>query len=322
MSKEKKLIVGSRNSRMALAQTNEFISVFLEANHSFKAENIEIKPIATSGDINQKDRLDLIGGKGLFVKEIERKLLNKEIDVAVHSMKDVPTVMTPGLKIASWLARGDEREVLIGDTNKTLMELEPGSIVGTSSIRRRSQVLSLRRDLYIKIIRGNVDTRIRKLDQGQYTALILGFGGIKRLRLEDRVAQIFSTNEILPPACQASIGVQTINEDSELINLIANTNHKNTSIIGLAERKVLETLEANCNSPIGVFASIKNEEIITIKVELFNHDGNEKYTATVSGIIENYVSLACDVGNKIIDQVGLEYIKKLDNLKNDFNYSP
>ena len=109
MNKEKKLIVGSRNSRMALAQTNEFISVFLEANHSFKAENIEIKPIATSGDINQKDRLDLIGGKGLFVKEIERKLLNKEIDVAVHSMKDVPTVMTPGLKIASWLARGDER---------------------------------------------------------------------------------------------------------------------------------------------------------------------------------------------------------------------
>jgi hydroxymethylbilane synthase len=322
MSKEKKLIVGSRNSRMALAQTNEFISVFLEANHSFKAENIEIKPIATSGDINQKDRLDLIGGKGLFVKEIERKLLNKEIDVAVHSMKDVPTVMTPGLKIASWLTRGDEREVLIGDTNKTLMELEPGSIVGTSSIRRRSQVLSLRRDLYIKIIRGNVDTRIRKLDQGQYTALILGFGGIKRLQLEDRVAQIFSTNEILPPACQASIGVQTINEDSELINLIANTNHKNTSIIGLAERKVLETLEANCNSPIGVFASIKNEEIITIKVELFNHDGNEKYTAAVSGIIEDYVSLACDVGNKIIDQVGLEYIKKLDNLKNDFNYSP
>jgi hydroxymethylbilane synthase len=322
MSKEKKLIVGSRNSRMALAQTNEFISVFLEANHSFKAENIEIKPIATSGDINQKDRLDLIGGKGLFVKEIERKLLNKEIDVAVHSMKDVPTVMTPGLKIASWLTRGDEREVLIGDTNKTLMELEPGSIVGTSSIRRRSQVLSLRRDLCIKIIRGNVDTRIRKLDQGQYTALILGFGGIKRLQLEDRVAQIFSTNEILPPACQASIGVQTINEDSELINLIANTNHKNTSIIGLAERKVLETLEANCNSPIGVFASIKNEEIITIKVELFNHDGNEKYTAAVSGIIEDYVSLACDVGNKIIDQVGLEYIKKLDNLKNDFNYSP
>jgi hydroxymethylbilane synthase len=307
---------------MALAQTNEFISVFLEANHSFKAENIEIKPIATSGDINQKDRLDLIGGKGLFVKEIERKLLNKEIDVAVHSMKDVPTVMTPGLKIASWLTRGDEREVLIGDTNKTLMELEPGSIVGTSSIRRRSQVLSLRRDLYIKIIRGNVDTRIRKLDEGQYTALILGYGGIKRLGLKDRVAQIFSTNEILPPACQASIGVQTVNEDSELMNLITNTNHKNTSIIGLAERKVLETLEANCNSPIGVFASIRNKKIIKIKAELFNHDGNEKYTAEVSGTIKDYISLAYDVGNKIIDQVGLEYIKKLDDLKNDFNYSP
>jgi hydroxymethylbilane synthase len=307
---------------MAIAQTNEFISAFLETNHSFKPENIEIKPIATSGDINQKDRLDLIGGKGLFVKEIEHKLLNKEVDVAVHSMKDVPTIMTPGLKIAAWLARGDEREVLIGNTNKTIMELEPGSIVGTSSIRRRSQVLSLRRDLYIKIIRGNVDTRIRKLDQGQYTALILGYGGIKRLGLENRVAQIFSTNEILPPACQASIGLQTINEDSELINMIAKTNHKKSSIIGLAERKVLETLDANCNSPIGVFASIKNKEIITIRVELFNHDGNEKHTTELSGKIKDHITLACDVGNKIIDQVGLEYIKKLDELKNDFNYSP
>ena len=322
MNKEKKLIVGSRNSRMALAQTNEFISAFLRENADFNRENIEIRPVTTSGDANQKDRLDQIGGKGLFVKEIELMLLNKEIDVAVHSMKDVPTIMTPGLKIASWLSRGDEREVLIGEANKTIMELDPGSIIGTSSIRRRSQVLSLRRDLYIKIIRGNVDTRIKKLDQGEYTALILGYGGIKRLGLEDRIAHIFSINEILPPACQAAIGVQTINEDSELIKSIANTNHKDTSIIGLAERKVLQTLEVNCNSPVGVLASIKNKNLITIKAELFSHDGNEKYTAAISGPIKDYVSLAYDVGSKIIDQVGFDYIKKLDNLKNDFNYTP
>ena len=134
MSKEKKLIVGSRNSRMALAQTNEFIDAFLIENTDFNRENIEIRPVTTSGDINQKDRLDLIGGKGLFVKEIEQMLLDREIDVAVHSMKDMPTIMTTGLKVAAWLQRGDEREVLISNQNQTLAELQKNSIIGRSVI--------------------------------------------------------------------------------------------------------------------------------------------------------------------------------------------
>ena len=163
MSKEKKLIVGSRNSRMALAQTNEFIDAFLIENTDFNRENIEIRPVTTSGDINQKDRLDLIGGKGLFVKEIEQMLLDREIDVAVHSMKDMPTIMTAGLKVAAWLQRGDAREVLISNQNQTLADLTKNSIIGTSSIRRRSQVLNIRTDLCIKLIRGNVDTRIQNL---------------------------------------------------------------------------------------------------------------------------------------------------------------
>ena len=322
MNSEKKLIVGSRNSRMALAQTNEFIEAFLKENSDFNRENIQIKPIITSGDINQKDRLDLIGGKGLFVKEIEQMLLDKEIDAAVHSMKDMPTILTPGLKITAWLSRGDEREVLIGDQNQTIMQLKPNSVIGTSSIRRRSQVLNLRSDLCIKLIRGNVDTRIQKLDQGQYNALILGYGGIKRLGLENRATQVFSTSEILPPACQASIGVQTLDGDSELINLISNTNHKSSSIIGTAERKVLEILQVNCNSPIGVFAFIDNKNFFTIKAELFSHNGLEKYVAKASGKLEESINLANKVGNIIIDEVGLGFIKELDNLKNDFNYSP
>lgn len=322
MSSMKKLVIGSRSSRMAIAQSNEFVNTFLNYNKDFKAENIEIRPITTSGDINQKDRLDLIGGKGLFVKEIERKLLNKEIDVAVHSMKDMPTIMTPGLKIASWLPRGDEREALIGNEKKTIMELQPKSIIGTSSIRRRSQVLSLRKDLHIKLIRGNVDTRISKLDQGEYDALILGYGGIKRLGLESRVVQIFSKNEILPPSCQASIGIQTIDEDNELVRLISNTNHEEASLIGLTERKVLETIQANCNSPIGVYAFINDNKSLTIKTELFSHDGEEKFTAEISGELEESINLGYKVGNMIIDQVGLDYIKELDNLKNDFNYTP
>jgi len=322
MTKEKKLIVGSRNSRMALAQTNEFIDAFLRENIDFNRENIEIKPVTTSGDINQKDRLDLIGGKGLFVKEIEQMLLDRKIDVAVHSMKDMPTIMTAGLRVSAWLKRGDAREVLISNKNQKLLDLTKNSIVGTSSIRRRSQVLNSRTDLCIKLIRGNVDTRIKKFDNGQYDALILGYGGIKRLDLENRISQIFSIEEILPPACQASIGVQTLDEDGDLISRISKTNNQNSSIIGLSERTVLETLQANCNSPVGVFASINQKKEFIIKVELFSHNGKEKYFTEVAGKIEDADKLAREAGDIIINKVGYNYIKKLDILRDDFNYSP
>ena len=317
----RKLIVGSRNSRMAIAQTNEFIEAFLIKNPGFLREDIEIKTITTSGDINQIDRLDLIGGKGLFVKEIEQMLSNKEIDVAVHSMKDMPTKMTAGLKIAAWLPRGNHLEALVNNSNKKIMELKTNSIIGTSSIRRRSQILNLRSDLCIKLVRGNVDTRVNKLNRGEYDALILGYGGLKRLDLESSISQIFTTDEILPPACQASIGAQTIDENSEITNMISNTNHKNAAIVGNLERNVLEVLQANCNSPVGVFASI-NHKKINLKVELFSHDGKEKYIAEGSANIEEHRELATKVGNKIIDQVGIEFIKELDILKDDFNYTP
>jgi hydroxymethylbilane synthase len=181
--------------------------------------------------------------------------------------------------------------------------------------------LSLRSDLCIKLVRGNVDTRLNKLNQGEYDAMILGYGGLKRLDLESSISQIFTTDEILPPACQASIGVQTINENNEIINMISNTNHKNASIVGNLERNVLEVLQANCNSPIGVFASI-NHKKINLKVELFSHDGKEKYIAEGSANIDEHKELAAKVGNMIIDQVGIEFIKELDILKDDFNYTP
>jgi hydroxymethylbilane synthase len=317
----RKLIVGSRKSRMAIAQTNEFIDAFLLKNPEFLRENIEIKTITTSGDINQKDRLDLIGGKGLFVKEIEQMLFNNEIDVAVHSMKDMPTNMTAGLKIAAWLPRGNHLEALVNNSDEKIMELKTNSIIGTSSIRRRSQILNLRSDLCVKLIRGNVDTRVNKLNRGEYDALILGYGGLKRLDLESSVSQIFTIDEILPPACQASIGAQTIDGNNEIIKMISNTNHNNASIVGNLERNVLKVLQANCNSPIGVFASINNKKL-NLKVELFSHDGKEKYIAEGSTNINDHKELATKVGNMIIDQVGIEFIKELDILEDDFNYTP
>ena len=152
--------------------------------------------------------------------------------------------------------------------------------------------------------------------------MILGYGGIKRLDLENRISQTFSIEEILPPACQAAIGIQTLDEDSDLISLVSKTNNKNSSIIGLAERIVLATLQANCNSPVGVLASINDEKDFMIKVELFSHNGREKYFTEVHGKVEDSNKLAKEAGANIIDKVGHEYIKKLDILEDDFNYSP
>jgi hydroxymethylbilane synthase len=159
------------------------------------------------------------------------------------------------------------------------------------------------------------------LDNKEYDALILGYGGVKRLSFENKVSQVFSIDEILPPACQALIGLQTRDENSELINLISNTNHKHSSIIGITERNVLEILGVNCNSPIGVYASI-NENKILLKIELFSHNGKEKYKAEGIAKLTDFLNLADKVSGMIVDQVGTKYIEELEILKDDFNYTP
>ena len=211
--KSKKIIIGSRGSKLALIYAERARAKILKF-----CPEVEIKKITTTGDINQKDRLSEIGGKGLFSKQIENELLNEKIDIAVHALKDMPSDETEDLLTNCFLERNDPREVLISHNNDLIKDLKPNSIVGTSSFRREFQLKKIRSDLNYKLIRGNVDTRIKKLNEKLYDAIILSYAGIQSLKLDKNISQIFSTREIIPSVGQGVVTLQCRKNDSEIIN--------------------------------------------------------------------------------------------------------
>ena len=320
MSVNEKIIIGLRNSQLSKAQTESFLEKIMEDDAISSDEIIELKFVKTKGDIFNKHRLDKIGGKGLFVSEIEDKLINKEIQLAVHSMKDLPSQPRDGLLIGCWLERLEPNDAFISNSNKKLMDLPSGSVIGTSSIRRRSQVLNLRKDLKIKMLRGNVDTRIKKLENNEYDAIILSFAGLKRLRLESKVTEKLSLEHFLPAGCQGAVGIQArlVNNFKTLFNRI---NHTETSILCSAERSFLKYINANCNSPVSVYAVFNNNQFV-IHAILYDHDGSKLFEDKMIDKRESYLTLPDMLGDKLIKKVGLKKIQQLDNLKDDFNYTP
>ena len=233
--KRKKVIIGSRGSKLALIYANKVKDKIGE----LYSNTIEIKSIKTSGDDNKKDRLSEIGGKGLFSKKIEIELLNKKIDLAVHALKDMPSVETEGLVTSCFLKRNYPNEILISKNNLTLNNLKSKSIVGTSSFRREYQLKQIRNDLTYQVIRGNVDTRISKLNEGLYDAIILSKAGIESLNLNKFISQEFSVEEIIPSVGQGIIAVQCRKNDGEMIEFLKKINHEKTNICATAEREVL-----------------------------------------------------------------------------------
>ena len=205
--KSKKIIIGSRGSKLALIYAEKAKEKILEASKEFNIASIEIKKIKTEGDLNQKDRLSEIGGKGLFSKKIEIELLENKIDIAVHALKDMPSDETEGLITNCFLERNDPREVLISKDKIKFKDLNENSIIGTSSFRREFQLKNKRSDLNYKLIRGNVDTRIYKLNQNLYDAVILSYAGIYSLNLDEHISEFFSIDEIIPSAGQGVIAV-------------------------------------------------------------------------------------------------------------------
>ncbi len=319
MKNLKKIIIGIRNSKLSKVQTNLFIEEFINHNKEIDKSLFIINTIQTAGDINKSHRLDRIGGKGLFVKEIEDQIINGNINLGVHSLKDLPTSESDNnLSIVCWMKREDPHDVLISNSGKGINELPPGSIIGTSSIRRRSQVLAIRKDLSIKLLRGNVDTRIEKLRNNEYDAIILSLAGLKRLNLDHLVTEILEFRYFLPAACQGALGIQAIST-SDYEDLFSIINHKETKIECSAERQVLKSIHANCNSPISVFSKIKKDKI-EIKCELFNHNGEKIFYKTISGDCSNYLELSSGLGNDILKELGQEKINQLDILQDDFNY--
>jgi len=293
--KSKKIIIGSRGSKLALIYAERACSKILEISSDFEIEEVEIKKIKTSGDINQIDRLSDIGGKGLFSKQIENELLEDKIDIAVHALKDMPSQETDGLLTNCFLERSDPREVLISKNNKLFNELSPNSVVGTSSFRREFQLKKIRKDLTYKLIRGNVDTRIKKLDDGLYDAIILSYAGINSLDLKDKISQTFSISEIIPSAGQAVVALQCKKNNNIIIKLLQKVNHQSTHKCMLAERNVLKALEGDCETAVGAISNIKNNQI-TLEAELFSIDGKQRFYHKASKDIGSAALLGLEVG--------------------------
>jgi len=274
--KSKKIIIGSRGSKLALIYAEIAKNKIFEVKSNFKIDDIHIKTITTKGDEVQNVRLSDIGGKGLFAKKIEEELLQKKIDIAVHALKDMPSNETEGLITNCFLERNDPREILISRENFFLKDLAKNSIIGTSSFRREFQLKKKRNDLNYKLIRGNVDTRIKKLNDKLYDAIILSYAGIKSLGLDKNISQIFSTSEVIPSAGQGVIALQCRKEDKEIINLLEKVNHQPTYHCVQAERNVLKVLNGDCETAVGAFANIDKDKI-NIEAELFSLDGEERF---------------------------------------------
>ena len=290
----KKITIGSRSSKLALIYAQIAKDKLLQ-NTNLKEEDVVIKKITTKGDQIKDIRLSEIGGKGLFSTSIEKKLQEKEIDIAVHALKDLPVIETKGLIVNTFLKRNDPREILITTDKKKLRELKSNSIIGTSSYRREFQIKNIRKDLKYKLIRGNIDTRIKKLNEGFYDAIILSYAGIQSLKMGDQISEIFSIKDIIPSAGQGVISLQCREDDDKIISILKKLNHNETYKRVIAERNVLKILEGDCETAVGAHAVVMGNKI-TLEAELFSLDGNIRFYEKKSSAIENASDLGKEVG--------------------------
>ena len=308
MFSKEKFIIGSRGSRLSLAQAEHFKDELLLANPNLRAEQIELKVIKTSGDKFKTENLASMGGKGLFVKEIEEELINKNIDCAVHSLKDVPTFGVSSLMLAAFLKRKDERDAFISPVAKSFNQLKPGSTVGTSSVRRIAQLKKLRSDLNIVSMRGNIDSRIEKVKEGIYDSIVLAYAGIKRLGFHNYVSEIFDKDKMLPAAGQGIVAIQCRVDDFNTIKLLDSINDKETEIIVDAERSFLHRVNGACDTPVAANAIINEDNEIFLQAELLSLDGSKVFRAHKTGLIEKAVSIGLDVAEEILDKAGHDFI--------------
>ncbi len=302
-----KIRIGTRKSKLALWQTNFVAKKIKEFNPEI---DVEIVKITTKGDKILDVPLAKVGGKGLFVKEIEDALINNEIDIAVHSLKDVPTVFPEGLGLGAITEREDPRDAFISVKYNSLNELPEGAVVGTSSLRRKVQLKRLRPDLKIKDLRGNVDTRIKKLENGEYDAILLAYAGVKRLGLQDKVRYIFLTDEFIPAVAQGFLGIEIRLNDSFTKNIIKPLNDIQSSIRARAERSFLKELEGGCQVPIGCYSEIKGEKL-HIKGFLADLNGERFIKKEIEGDIKNPEMLGKKLALDILNSGGSEIIKEI-----------
>ena len=295
--KREKIIIGSRGSSLAMIYAD---NVKAKLKQVFSKE-IEIKKIVTTGDENQKDRLSNLGGKGLFSKKIEDELLENNIDIAVHALKDMPSIETDGLKTNYFLKRNSPNEILVSNKKIKFNDLKPNSIVGTSSYRREYQLKNKRTDLNYRLIRGNVDTRIKKMENGDYDAIILSKAGIDSLKINDKITEEFETDDLIPCAGQGIIAIQCKDSDVEIKKLLEKINDNHSRIRANTEREVLKTLEGDCDTAVGAFSNIDGNNI-SLSAELFSVDGKHRYFIKETKDINLAKELGREVGEALKSQ--------------------
>jgi hydroxymethylbilane synthase len=304
----RKVRIAARGSPLALAQAHE-VQSRLEAVHGAGTYQFEIKAIKTTGDRIQDRPLSEAGGKGLFTKEIEEALLANEADIAVHSMKDMPTLLPDGLTVTCCLPREDVRDAFISAKAPTLRELPRGAVLATSSLRREAQVRHLRPDLAVVPMRGNVETRLRKLADGEADATLLACAGLKRLGLTDRITAPVPIEEMLPAVAQGAIGVEVRADDAEMAELLAPINHQPTALAVTAERAFLATLEGSCRTPIAGLAEVETGRLL-FRGMILAPDGSACFAAQREGTPASAVALAEDAAEELLVRAGPGFLAK------------
>jgi len=291
------LKIGTRGSPLALAQAHETRQRLVEA-HGLVNEQIEIVVIATTGDRVRDRPLSEIGGKGLFTKEIEEALIAGDIHIAVHSMKDMPAELPPGLVIECLLPREDTRDAFLSPHCGSIAELPQGAVVGSSSVRRQAQIKRLRPDVEVIQFRGNVETRLRKLAEGEAVATFLACAGLNRLGMSDKITSAVSPDDMLPAVAQGAIGIEMREDDEEIAALLAPLNHAETNMAVSAERGFLKVLDGSCRTPLAALAEISGGQC-ALRTMVLSPDGGRVFETTRKGAQTDAEAMGRDAGEEL-----------------------
>ena len=302
----KKIIIGARGSKLSLAYVSKVKRLILESS---KDIDIHIKTIKTSGDIHGDMKLSEIGGKNLFCKEIEENLIKNEIDIAVHSLKDMESIEHKDLTIGAFIKRNDPRDTLISNKIKNFKELNHEVIIGSSSRRRELQLKKLNKNISVINMRGNIDTRIKEVEENKLDAIILAAAGVKSLNLENKISITFETSEILPAVGQGIIAVQCRKEDKLILDIIKKINDNETSLCAKAERQMLQTIGGNCETAVGGLAEIYNDNL-KLKAQLFSDIGDIHFDYELTGKYTDASNIGKAVGEKLLSLAGEKFKKR------------
>ena len=305
---DRKIRIGTRGSALALAQARE-VGRRLRDAHGLPEGQLEIVAIKTSGDRIQDRPLSEVGGKGLFTKELEDALLARDIDLAVHSMKDMPTVLPEGLAIAAFLPREDVRDAFISKKYDSLAALPPGAVVGTSSLRRQAQVKRFRPDLRIIDFRGNVDTRLRKIEDGVADATLLACAGLKRLGLHDRITAPIDTAIMLPAIAQGAIGIEVHADDEATAALLGPLNDETTALCVAAERAFLARLDGSCRTPIAGLARLEKGHL-AFRGQILTPDGAQSHETRRDGLPQEAMRMGEDAAAELLARAGPDFLTR------------